>query len=121
MKLVATYFRALRNYRGLTQEQVADQLGIGVATIKNWEAGKHQPKTMDLARWAEVVNGSFDHIKRLLVDDQANKEKALHLAQIQVKRNGLTEEQIEFLESLTPAQLKSLIDFYEGREPSESQ
>jgi len=28
----------------LTQQQVADQLGVSVTTVKNWEAGRHIPK-----------------------------------------------------------------------------
>jgi DNA-binding XRE family transcriptional regulator len=28
----------------LTQQQVADELGVTVTTVKNWEAGRHIPK-----------------------------------------------------------------------------
>lgn len=35
--------KKLRESRGLSQTQFADALGIGVATLRNWEQGRRKP------------------------------------------------------------------------------
>ncbi len=35
--------RDLRQARGLTQEQLAHEIGVTFSTINGWENGKHQP------------------------------------------------------------------------------
>jgi transcriptional regulator with XRE-family HTH domain len=41
---------AARRALGLSQRKMAEKLGVDPATIKNWEAGRHQPtgKSLDL-------------------------------------------------------------------------
>ncbi len=41
--------RSLREARGLTQQQLADLMDIGIASIKRWETGMIQSKSMDRA------------------------------------------------------------------------
>jgi len=36
--------RALRNYLGLTQRELADRLGTRQQTISEWEKGMYQPR-----------------------------------------------------------------------------
>ncbi|HDQ73804.1 MAG TPA: XRE family transcriptional regulator [Chloroflexi bacterium] len=36
--------RALRDYMGLTQQQMADELGTRQQTISEWETGMYQPR-----------------------------------------------------------------------------
>ena len=36
--------RALRKELGLTQEQFARRLEVGTATLRDWEANRHQPR-----------------------------------------------------------------------------
>ena len=36
--------RALREHLGLTQQEMADQLGIRQQTISEWETGMYQPR-----------------------------------------------------------------------------
>ena len=36
--------RALRNYLGLTQQELADQLGTRQQTISEWEKGLYRPR-----------------------------------------------------------------------------
>jgi DNA-binding transcriptional regulator YiaG len=36
--------RALRNHLGLTQQQLADELGTRQQTISEWETGLYQPR-----------------------------------------------------------------------------
>lgn len=35
--------KAIRQTTGLTQEMFAQRLGIGVATLRNWEQGRREP------------------------------------------------------------------------------
>lgn len=41
--------RSLREARGLTQTQLAEMMNIGIASIKRWETGMVQTKSMDQA------------------------------------------------------------------------
>ena len=36
--------RALRHHLGLTQQQMADELGIRQQTVSEWETGMYQPR-----------------------------------------------------------------------------
>ena len=47
--LTAREIRSLRDARGMTQQQLADVMGTGIASIKRWETGMIQSKSMDLA------------------------------------------------------------------------
>lgn len=44
MSSVAQKLKQRRQSLSLTQQQVADVLGVTVTTVKNWEAGRHIPK-----------------------------------------------------------------------------
>jgi putative zinc finger/helix-turn-helix YgiT family protein len=45
--LTGDEIRSLRNARGMTQEQLAGALSVGVASIKRWETGAIQTESMD--------------------------------------------------------------------------
>ena len=50
---------ALRKQRyalNLTAEQVADKLGIPVATIQCWESGRNMPSVFSVQIWADALN-----------------------------------------------------------------
>ena len=40
--------KALRESLNLTQEKLAQELGVSVMTIRRWEEGKHQPSSLAL-------------------------------------------------------------------------
>lgn len=44
MTSVGEKLKQRRQSLNLTQQQVADDLGVTVTTVKNWEAGRHIPK-----------------------------------------------------------------------------
>ena len=88
---LAVKIKALRKTRGLTQQQLADNLGVQRATISNYEIGRRSPHIKELEKIAEVlgvdlsyfgVGGSdmYDLIARakVLFNDDAipAKEKA---------------------------------------------
>ncbi|MBD2125956.1 helix-turn-helix domain-containing protein [Microcoleus sp. ZQ-A2] len=44
MASVGEKLKQRRKLLNLTQQQVADELGVTVTTVKNWEAGRYIPK-----------------------------------------------------------------------------
>jgi putative zinc finger/helix-turn-helix YgiT family protein len=52
--------KTLRKKRGLTQQELADRLKIGVASIKRWETGLIQSKSMDHALRLQLAG---NHLK----------------------------------------------------------
>lgn len=57
-----TKLRQRREYVGLSRADVARLAGISVETLKKWEAGKRNPRTLYLKRVAEVLNCKVDDI-----------------------------------------------------------
>ena len=47
--------RQLRQARGLTQEALAEALGVHVRTVRNMEAGVHGPQFDNLEKLAQVL------------------------------------------------------------------
>lgn len=43
IKKIGTYLAALRHEQNLTQEQLAEKLGVTNKTISRWETGKYLP------------------------------------------------------------------------------
>ncbi|MBQ6664610.1 MAG: helix-turn-helix transcriptional regulator [Synergistaceae bacterium] len=48
--------RTLRKRRGLTQEQLAEQLGVSVMTVRRWEWGERVPNADDLRKASQVLD-----------------------------------------------------------------
>ena len=46
--------QAARENTGLTQRAVADRLGLSAQTIRNWEAGRHEPAQGDIENLASL-------------------------------------------------------------------
>lgn len=53
---VHIYLREWRENRNLTQQQLADRLGVDKATISRWEGGKRSPSLNVLAALGEALN-----------------------------------------------------------------
>jgi len=57
---VPALVRSIRAVRGITQEQLAREVGVTFSTINAWENGKHQPipalvnRLLDIASAARV-------------------------------------------------------------------
>lgn len=52
----AARIRAVRNYKGMTQGELADRLGISLATMKRYESGERPISTEELLAIAEAVS-----------------------------------------------------------------
>lgn len=53
--------KALRKTRGLTQQQLADLLGVQRATISNYEIGRRSPHIKELERIADAMSVSLEY------------------------------------------------------------
>jgi len=55
----ARNLKQLRSKLGLTQQELADRLGVGQATIASYEAGTRHPKLNQVEHIAEVLKASI--------------------------------------------------------------
>jgi transcriptional regulator with XRE-family HTH domain len=68
---------ALRKQKGMTQQQLAERIGVHVAQIRRYEAGTSQP-TLDVVRSLAVALGvSADEL--LFAKDERGPDEALKL------------------------------------------
>lgn len=58
---ISRKIKALRKTRGLTQEQLAEQLGVQRATISNYEIGRRSPHIKELEKIASALGVSLDY------------------------------------------------------------
>jgi transcriptional regulator with XRE-family HTH domain len=52
----------LRRQRLLTQRELAEQVGVTLQAVQNWEAGKRWPRLPHLRRLCAVLNVSLDEL-----------------------------------------------------------
>lgn len=48
--------RAVRVAAGVTQQRLADEVGVHRMTVARWETGERHPRGAMAARWAEVLD-----------------------------------------------------------------
>ena len=85
--MVAERIKCLREQKGLTQAELAKQLGITRSSVNAWEMRISVPSTPDVVELASLFTGSTDYI--LGVDTSVSISVA-----------GLTEKDIQFVHSL---------------------
>src|SRR5581483_3037042 len=54
--------RAARQARGMTQEQLADEVGVSRSAVAQWETGRAGQLTGNLSRIAEVLGVGIEHL-----------------------------------------------------------
>jgi transcriptional regulator with XRE-family HTH domain len=54
-RLLAAALREVRENKEITQQQVADKLGVSQWTVRMWESAQRTPRLSNLAAWAEVL------------------------------------------------------------------
>lgn len=52
----------LRKIRGLTQQQIADKIGINRGSYSNWEKGKREPNLENIIKIAKILNTTTDYL-----------------------------------------------------------
>ena len=54
--------KALRRRAGLSQEQVAEQVGVSRQAVAKWEAGQSAPSTENLRKLAQVLQVGLEEL-----------------------------------------------------------
>lgn len=70
-KKMGSFLRALRKEKGLTQEQLAEQLSVSDRTVSRWETGSNMP---DLSVLVELADFYDVDIKEI-IDGERKSEK----------------------------------------------
>lgn len=65
--------KQLRLRAGMTQEQLADRLGIGAQSVSKWENAVAMPDIMLLPKLAEIFGISIDELFDLTVEQRLNR------------------------------------------------
>lgn len=84
--MIADRIKQLREQRGLTQAELAKQLGITRSSVNAWEMGISVPSTQYIVELAHLFKASTDY---LLCVDAAT-----------INISGLTEEDIQLLHGI---------------------
>ena len=63
----------LRKSKGITQEQLADSIGVSLMTVRRWEWGNTAPNSNMLKKLAEVLNTTPEN----LLNDNTNENVIL--------------------------------------------
>lgn len=58
---IAKRLQQLRKGRKLTQQQLADKMGVTRATVSNYEVGRRTPHISELKRFAEFYGVGLDY------------------------------------------------------------
>lgn len=59
---IGVRIRALRRERGLTQDDLADRVGVSRSAVAQWETGRSGQVTDNLARIAGVLDASVEYL-----------------------------------------------------------
>ena len=68
-KEIANKLQQLRKGRKLTQQELADRLGITRATVSNHECGRRSPHLSELKRFAEFYGVGLDYFGLTSTDE----------------------------------------------------
>lgn len=61
----------LRKQRGLSQEQLADRLGVTRQSVSKWESGLALPELMKIITLSEIFDVSVDYLVKDYIEDEA--------------------------------------------------
>lgn len=92
----AEQLKRARIAQGMTQQQVADLMGITNSTYCGYETGKRQPDVSKIKKLASILNTSGD----ILLETGFNVKKD-SLPSIYDRLNNLTDEQLELVKELS--------------------
>jgi transcriptional regulator with XRE-family HTH domain len=76
MIAVGEYLQQQRKASGLTQRDVAEELGVVDRTVSDWEAGRYSPSFDLMVRFVRLINGRIEEVIRLLFDDKGADRRA---------------------------------------------
>lgn len=64
-----------RKWRNLTQAELAEKVGVAVATVKSWEAGRFEPNREKTNKLCDVLDVSMDFLTG--ISDDPNEQRVL--------------------------------------------
>ena len=62
MKDGVNHIKDIREMRNLTQQELADKIGVGVRSIRRWENGEASPDVYNALRISAVLMVNFEDI-----------------------------------------------------------
>lgn len=95
--------KVLRKKKGLTQQQIADKIGVNRGSYSNWEKGKREPSFENLSMLACIFDVSIDFLlsEYLEISKEAYlklKEEKKNLFSVRLKelrlKKGLTQTEL---------------------------
>lgn len=92
---IGIILKFLRKRTGLTQQTIANNIGIAQQTYAGYESGKHEPSIEIAIRLANFYNISMDYITGRFIGSDTSKEI---LQEIEVEK--ILEESAVYFESL---------------------
>ena len=93
-KKIGAFLKDLRRERGITQEQLAEQLGVSGRTISRWETGNNMPDISLLVEIAEVFDVSIPEIIKGERKSEVMKEEAKEVAETMSDYAAAEKEQL---------------------------
>lgn len=102
---------ALRKSHKLTQNQIADMLGVTQQTVFAWEHGKAQPLMENAIKLSSFYNVSIDYL--LGREDEKQKQPT-------VDDDGLLAKTISRVQALSDPALQRVQDFLDGLEAGQA-
>lgn len=70
---IGNILKFLRNKIGLTQQEIADRIGIAQQTYAGYESGKHEPSIEITIRLATVYDVTMDYITGRFIGDGSDR------------------------------------------------
>ena len=71
---LGTQIQSYRKRAHLSQEQLAEQLGVSRQAVTKWESGQSAPSTKNLAQLAGILNVSLDELAELTAETDTAAE-----------------------------------------------
>ncbi len=65
-KTLGQFIAMRRNYMKLTQEEMAEKIGVSKSAVANWETDGGLPDRDNLKKLAEIINVSVDELHRII-------------------------------------------------------
>lgn len=62
MSIFSDRLAELRKKRGLTQQQIADELSVNRVTYTNWEKGNREPSLENVVKLANILDVTTDYL-----------------------------------------------------------
>lgn len=85
--MIGKKFKEIRTAKGMTQEDIAQSLGVSVFTVQKWEQDKADPNTGTMIKLADLLGASIDYMLGL---EDLNASKVNICIEL---FNGLSEEE----------------------------